>query len=318
MSYFIDDKVDAVLVCCEGAFSEMTLKGYRSDLVVFCAWCDREGVSAYPADSETVARFISDETARVLPSTLKRRLAAIRFVHVYGDLADPTKASSVRLAMRRATMLKARRPRQAEGLTFDTLQKILKACPPNLEGYRDAALISVGYDTLTRSCELVAMEVEDFNLRDGASSVLIRRAKSDQAGDGRIAWLSDDTAERVRDWLEAAGINRGPVFRAVNRRVPSGSPLQTSSVRRAVKKAARRAGLKESATRLSAHSMRVGGAQDMLVTGFDALAIMQAGGWTTPNMVLRYVEHAQAGDLQRRRWASLQALPSSTRRSALA
>lgn len=299
--------IEAVLARCEGAFSEMTLKGYRSDLLVFCAWCDRQGVSAYPADSETVARFISDETARVLPSTLKRRLAAIRFVHVYGDLADPTKASSVRLAMRRATMLKARRPRQAEGLTFNTLQKILKACPPTLEGYRDAALISVGYDTLTRSCELVRMEVEDFDLSTQSPSVLIRRAKSDQAGDGRIAWLSGETATRLLDWLAAAGIRGGTVFSAVNRGAPSGRPMRNSSVRRAVKRAARRAGLTENAARLSAHSMRIGGAQDMLVTGFDALAIMQAGGWTTPDMVLRYVEHAKAGDLHRRRWASLQA-----------
>lgn len=30
----------------------------------------------------------------------------------------------------------------------------------------------------------------------------------------------------------------------------------------------------------------------MLVAGFDALAIMQAGGWQSANVVLRYVEHA--------------------------
>jgi integrase/recombinase XerD len=283
----------------------MTLKGYRSDLLVFCAWCDRNGVSAYPAESETVARFIVDETVRLLPSTLKRRLAAIRFVHVYGDRADPTKSSAVRLAMRRATMLKARRPKQVEGLTFETLQTILKAAPPTLEGYRDAALISVGYDTLMRSCELVALKVGDFDLCSAEPSVLIRRAKSDQAGDGRIAWLSEETVQRLHGWFDVSGIRSGTVFRAVNRGAPSNRPMRNSSVRRAVKKAARRAGLEENASRLSAHSMRVGGAQDMLVTGFDALAIMQAGGWTSPEVVLRYVEHAKAGDLHRRRWASL-------------
>ena len=53
--------------------------------------------------------------------------------------------------------------------------------------------------------------------------------------------------------------------------------------------------------------MRIGGAQDMLVTGFDTLAIMQAGGWKSPQVVLRYVEHAKAADLHRRRWAKLNA-----------
>lgn len=304
----LSQEIDAVFERCEGAFARQTLSGYRSDLAVYVAWCENHGEDPYPADSDTVARFITEETARVLPATLKRRLAAIRFIHVYSDLPDPTKASTVRLAMRRATMLKARRPKQAEGLTYDTLQAIVETCPPTLEGYRDAALISVGYDTLMRSCELVALRIEEFDLSGDEPSVLIRRAKSDQAGDGRIAWLSEETAERVRDWLEVSRIRCGAMFRAVHRGRPSEQSMRNCSVRRAVKRAARRAGLEENANRLSAHSMRIGGAQDMLVTGFDALAIMQAGGWTSPNVVLRYVEHAKMGKLHQQRWASLRAL----------
>jgi hypothetical protein len=51
--------------------------------------------------------------------------------------------------------------------------------------------------------------------------------------------------------------------------------------------------------------MRVGAAQDMLVAGFDALAIMQAGGWKSGNIVLRYVEKASTRELFERRWRSL-------------
>jgi hypothetical protein len=36
--------------------------------------------------------------------------------------------------------------------------------------------------------------------------------------------------------------------------------------------------------------MRVGAAQDMLAARFDALAIMQAGGWETTTVLPRYVE----------------------------
>jgi hypothetical protein len=46
--------------------------------------------------------------------------------------------------------------------------------------------------------------------------------------------------------------------------------------------------------------MRVGAAQDMMVTGFDMLAIMQAGGWTTPHVVSRYVENASTRSLHER------------------
>ena len=67
-----------------------------------------------------------------------------------------------------------------------------------------------------------------------------------------------------------------------------------------------RAGLDASiAKELSGHSMRIGAAQDMMVAGFDALAIMQAGGWKSANVVLRYVENASAKDLHVRRWRSL-------------
>ena len=43
--------------------------------------------------------------------------------------------------------------------------------------------------------------------------------------------------------------------------------------------------------------MRVGSAQDMMVAGFDALAIVQAGGWMSANVVLRYVENASTKEL---------------------
>ena len=48
--------------------------------------------------------------------------------------------------------------------------------------------------------------------------------------------------------------------------------------------------------------MRIGAAQDMLVTGFDQLAIMQAGGWKTAHVVLRYIENSATQALHQKRW----------------
>jgi hypothetical protein len=53
--------------------------------------------------------------------------------------------------------------------------------------------------------------------------------------------------------------------------------------------------------------MRIGAAQDMMVAGFDSLAIMQAGGWKSANVVLRYVENASTRELHERRWERLKA-----------
>lgn len=296
-------QVASVLALCEGAFSEMTLNGYRADLTVFQRWCEANREEAYPTCPKIVARFVGAESARVQPSTLKRRLAAIRFVHVYADLPDPTKTAEVRLAVRRALMSKPRRPAQALGLTYRQLNQIREACPSTLEGLRDAAIISVGYDALCRSSELVRLEVQD--LGSDHASILIRRSKTDQAGDGRVAWFSPVTAQLRKSWLEASQVTSGPLFRSLHLRRLGEGPLSNSSIRRIVKRAAMRAGLSSEAIRLSGHSMRVGGAQDMLVAGFDTLAIMQAGGWKTPHIVLRYVERAHTQSLHDERWSRL-------------
>jgi len=294
----------ALLARCKGAYAETTLRGYRADLMVFQAWCAEKRTGWLPAEPEEVAAFIDDEADAVSPATLRRRLASIAFAHAMHDLASPTTASAVRLALRRAAKRKTRRPAQSKGLTADLLQQILDRQPQTVACARDAALIAVGYDTLCRSAELAAMRVS--HIRPGANdqwSVIITRSKCDQAGDGRIAWLSPQTSEALQRWLEMSKIEEGPLFRSLHLGRLSECAMDTSSIRRLVKRAARRADVEiETARGLSGHSMRVGAAQDMLVAGFDAVAIMQAGGWKTTAVLLRYVENASTQALHARRW----------------
>ena len=143
---------------------------------------------------------------------------------------------------------------------------------------------------------------------DGGWSILVPISKGDPNGDGRVAWLSPDTSKILDCWLAAAEIQNGPLFRSLHLRRISGTALDTCSIRRLVKRAALRAGCDGlTAMALSGHSMRVGAAQDMLVAGFDSLAIMQAGGWKTPNVLLRYVENTATQTLHQRRWAAVHA-----------
>ena len=192
------------------------------------------------------------------------------------------------------------------GLTRAILSKIIAACPATLAGSRDAALISAGYDTLCRSSELAFMKVEHVSFEDGgAATILIPRSKSDAAGDGRLAYLSPESATHLSRWLDASTLKQGPLFRALHLNRPYEGPLATSSIRRIIKRATHRAGFDASiSSELSGHSMRIGAAQDMMAAGFDALAIMQAGGWKSANIVLRYVEHAATRGLHERRWRS--------------
>lgn len=283
-------RLDAIFARCEGAYADITLRGYRTDLDFFASWCERNGAEFLPATPAGVAAFVDEQLARYSYATIRRCIAAIQFAHRLSDLPSPVGSSDVYLALRRAGRTKRRRPKQVKGLTADLLEKILEGCPETLSGLRDAALISVGYDTLCRSAELSWMEVEHVDLEEG--TVYIPRAKNDPFGDGRIAGLSGRSVDLVRRWLDEAGIEEGPLFRGLHTAKVGPGHLETSSIRRLIKVAARRVGLTEAATCLSGHSMRVGGAQDLMTAGFDTLAIMTAGGWKNVEVVARYVEKA--------------------------
>jgi len=202
----------------DGAYSAHTLRSYRSDFALFAVWCRKGRVPALPAASESIAAYIDDEQGRLKPTTIKRRLAAIRKLHHLAGLADPTKDAEVDLAMRRARRVQPSRPQQALGLTAERRDRLLAQCSKDLIGLRDQVLVSVGFDTLCRRGELVALSVGDLTPRgDGRYSVLVRRAKNDPDGAGRIAQLSTRTSALVDVWLKATGAQRGALLRPVHR-----------------------------------------------------------------------------------------------------
>lgn len=302
-----EPSVSEIFKACDGAYSHRTIRGYSSDLRTFILWCGSRGYPWFPATPNALAQFVDDQVKELSLSTIKRRLCAIAFAHRIRDLPAPTRSNVVRLAVRRAARKRLSRPKQVRGLTNALRAKIVAACPHTLSGLRDAALISVGYDTLCRSSELAAMQVEHVVFEhDETASVIIPRSKSDIVGDGRVAYLSPQTTSLLTRWLGKAALEAGPLFRGLHLNRLSDGPLATSSIRRLIKRATARAGFDSSISNaLSGHSMRIGAAQDMMVAGFDALAIMQAGGWKSANVVLRYVENAATKDLQSRRWKHL-------------
>jgi hypothetical protein len=57
-----------------------------------------------------------------------------------------------------------------------------------------------GYDALCRRSELVALRVEDLSeLESGAMSILVRRAKNDPFGDGRLGYLTPGTVTLLKE-----------------------------------------------------------------------------------------------------------------------
>jgi integrase len=277
----------------EGAYSANTIRSYRADFTIFEAWCRQERRSALPATPQTVANFVRAQSESAAPATVSRRRAAIAKIHHLLKLDSPVRTEEVNLATRTMFRQKGRRQSQALGLTSALKQKLIGACPDDLRGLRDRALLATGYDTLCRRAELVQLQIDDLTVKpDGSSTILVRKSKTDQFGAGRLAYLSVETVAHLRRWLNAAKLEEGPIFRGIRSLEVMSCAFDPYSVGRVLKERASDAGLdKTLVARLSGHSMRVGAAQDMAAAGIDLGAIMHSGGWKSPDMVMRYIEH---------------------------
>jgi site-specific recombinase XerD len=276
----------------DGAYSANTIRSYRADLTIFEAWCERMGQSAFPASPETVASFVLAQSEIAAPATVGRRRAAIAKIHRLLKFDNPVATEEVNLATRSVFRRKSRRQHQALGLTNLLKAKVIKACSNDMTGLRDRALIALGYDTLCRRSELVQLQIEDLKAsQHGAATILVRRAKSDQFGDGRVCYISPSALSHLRRWLRAANLESGLIFRSIRGKRALSIGLHPYSVSRIIKNNAAKAKLgADIVMNLSGHSMRVGAAQDMAAAGIELPAIMHAGGWKTPDIAIRYIE----------------------------
>ena len=289
---------DAFAACAAaaiGALSGNTQRAVRSDLAIYAAWCAERGVPALPAGAETITAFVDAMAAVRAPATVRRYVASIAAAHRAMGYAKATGSEPVRRALQRMHRRKGRRQAQARGLTWALRQRLMEAAGEGLIDARNRALLAVGYDTLLRRGELVALQVTDIvEELGGAGTVLVRRSKADPEGRGAAVYLARDSMALVREWLKRSAVCEGRLFRSLNRGVV-GERLDASQVPRIFKAMAGRAGLPaEVVEGISGHSTRVGAAQDMVAGGIGMAAILHAGRWKTPAMVNRYGERLLA------------------------
>ena len=276
----------------EGAYAPSTIRGYHSDLGAYERWCALAGLAMFPATPEQVCVFLKADARSATASTVRRRLYAIRKAHRLLNLPDPTHDEEINLTLRRIRRLKHIRPVQAKGMTEAYMLEFIATEPDTPTGMRNRAMMSLGYDLLTRRSELVALQDADVEpAANGTYRLLIRRSKSDPFGAGRIAFCSPRTARLLDEWRSW----RGPktwLFCPIYQGKPLNRSLSDTTVKRVIRAAARRCCAPEMARAFSGHSMRVGAAQDLLKRGLDTAGIMRAGGWKSVNVLARYLENA--------------------------
>lgn len=291
MTSIVQEELTKLLAHIEGAYAPNTIRAYRADMQEFIRYCEQVGVCALPAKPMNVANFlIRSATTGVKASTIKRKESSISAIHRLSYLEDPTKHPEVRIAMRKVNRKLGTRFSQAHPIDRSMFEKMLDCCGDDLRGKRDRLLLRLAFETMRRRSELVSLRVQDWMpLPNGESQILLQASKTDQTRFGIPIRLSDECSQAIEDWLSAAKLSEGSLLRGVKgTNVTAG--LNSGQVCRIFKKLAKRAGLQSSiANKISGHSTRIGGAQELLRDGASIAQIMAKVGWTKVDTVMRYV-----------------------------
>jgi integrase len=170
-------------------------------------------------------------------------------------------------------------------------------------GLRDKALLLLGFSAALRRSEIVNLDVEDLSFRSDGFLLRIRRGKTDQEGRGRtigVAHGRNGTCPvvAVRRWLMAAGIESGPLFRAVDRHdhIRQGR-LCGRTVCRIVKRHVPQAGLDPA--RFGGHSLRSGFATSAAAAGVEEREIAEVTGHRSLVVLRGYIRSGKLFDVER-------------------
>ncbi|MHC2021400.1 site-specific integrase [Methylobacterium sp. CM6247] len=190
------------------------------------------------------------------------------------------------------------RPTQKSPATAEVITAIMQHVPPGLAGKRDKALLALGFAGAFRRSELAALDVADLREDAEGLRVMVRRSKTDQEGKGVEKAIPHGRFIRpvalVRDWLDAAGIMEGPVFRPVSRsgRVRGALRLTDQSIGDPVEHYAELASFDPAL--FGGHSLHAGFITTAADRGADMTRIMDVSGHRDPRTVVGYIRRASA------------------------
>ena len=221
----MDARAAAEKFIASPSLSEGTRRAYRGDVGEFCDWLEKRRMDLAQVDirvlSEYVASLGERRTRKLAPTTISRKLAAVRAFlrHALG----PERVPDGRLAPRRPRRL-------PDAPTSAEIEQLLAA----LEGegalaLRNRALVELVYSAGLRSAEAVALDLADVDFEQ--EHVHVRNGKG---GKERTVPLGEEAAFRLGRYLRegrpqlARGANNA-VFLSVR-----GRRLDTSTLRRLV------------------------------------------------------------------------------------
>ena len=240
------------------------------------------------------------------PDTVRRRLATwsmlTKWRGLNGSFASPALKSAIRLAVRATP--RPRKRKSAKAVTGDILGKLLGTCrTTSLRDVRDRAILMVAFASGgRRRSEIAALRTEQLTPEepitvDGAPplpslSIHLGRTKTSGSNENEVVYLSGRPVEALNAWLEAAKIDKGSVFRAIDRwGNVSPRPLDPKAINDIVKQRAEMASLDP--TEFSAHGLRSGYLTEAANRGIPLPEAMEQSRHRSVQQASSYYNNAQ-------------------------
>lgn len=295
------DKVDRYLIA---ATRENTKKSYAAAVQHF----EVEWGGFLPATADAVSRYLADYGATLSINTLKQRLAGLARWHIDQGFPDPTKAPIVRQVLRGIRATHPSQERQAKPLLLTELEKATQVLdagitaateadsrPLLLRLLRNKALLLVGFWRGFRSDELVRLSVDNVIVQPGHGMIFyLPHTKADRQYRGTpfkmpaLAKLCP--VEAYLAWQNLAQLQRGPVFRSIDRwGHVSEVGLHVDSVAPILRAILAQCEL-DTSDLYSSHSLRRGFANWAMSSGWDIKTLMAYIGWKDVQSAMRYVD----------------------------
>ena len=263
------------------------------------SWCPANSTSPEQATPGDISAFLCEIADEKGPTFAANTFNGLNYVFKRVRPTDnPAAVASVRKTLRGLKRERPSPPRQATPIGTEDLAILIKTAhnrPREFEDKNrlraavDIALLCTMHDSATRAEETANAKWDD--LQDapdgrGGSVLTIRSSKTDQLHEGAVLYLTQVTTDAinhmkdVRQELGIADTGDDRIFR-----------LSAQSIYRRIRAACKFAKLQG---RYTAHSLRVGIAQDLLTENFSDAQIMQVHRWRSQTSLTHYTKVTKA------------------------
>lgn len=279
-------------------YADNTIKSLSYDLTIFIDLCHKHQINPFDITCRQFINISEQRRSECKPATMSRWCNSVsKFYHAL-NIVNPMQDELVKSVFVKHRKDKGGGQRQAVGMTFELLDEVYDVLgkSDSLADMRDLVALSLMLECLMRRAELVSVTVENLVLDAETPLLHIARSKTDQDGSDSVYLpFSDRTKHTIERWLAASGITSGYLLRGLTRygKVRPNKPAP-DLINKITKRASDLLGLE---IKLSGHSGRVGGIQELVADGHSHIAIQLNARLKTPAMVARYAREINASTL---------------------